>query len=139
VTVDVLAPFLDYEPGKVASNNDSLVLRAQYAGTSIQLEGDAEEAVENRMAEGAPSGASLLKVGHHGSTTSTRPEFLRALAPRWAVISCGRHNRFGHPRAEVLDELQAAGVRTFVTDINGASCFRLESSGVLPVSCRTDQ
>jgi competence protein ComEC len=138
VVVDVLAPFPDYEPGKAASNNDSLVLRAEYAGASMQLQGDAEAAVERRLAESGPLAASLLKVGHHGSTTSTQPEFLHAIAPRWAVISCGLHNRFGHPRAEVLDELQAAGVRTFVTDIDGASCFRLDAGGARPLSC-TDQ
>jgi competence protein ComEC len=68
----------------------------------------------------------LLKVGHHGSITSTRPEFLKRVAPQWAVISCGLHNRYGHPREEVLEELQEAHVRTFRTDIDGISCFRLD-------------
>ncbi len=50
----------------------------------------------------------------------------------WAVISCGIRNRYGHPRMEVLEELQAAGVRTFSTDINGATCFRLNGKSVVP-------
>ena len=58
--------------------------------------------------------------------TSTRPEFFTRVAPQWAVISCGLHNRYGHPREEVLEELQNARVKTFRTDINGASCFVLD-------------
>jgi competence protein ComEC len=76
--------------------------------------------------------STLLKVGHHGSLTSTRPEFLARVAPQWAVISCGIRNRYGHPRQEVLAELQAAQVRTFRTDINGASCFSLDGKAVAP-------
>jgi competence protein ComEC len=80
--------------------------------------------------------SNLLKVGHHGSMTSTRPEFLARVNPQWAVISCGLHNRYGHPRPEVLEELQAAKVRTFSTDINGITCFRLDGKSVAPeASC----
>jgi competence protein ComEC len=74
--------------------------------------------------------SSLLKVGHHGSATSTGPEFLARVAPKWAVISCGIRNRYGHPRKEILEELQASHVRTLSTDINGASCFELDGSNV---------
>jgi competence protein ComEC len=73
-----------------------------------------------------------LKVGHHGSVTSTRPEFLARVAPQFAVISCGLHNRYHHPRPEVLAELQAAKVRTYSTDINGAVCFQLDGKIVVP-------
>jgi competence protein ComEC len=76
--------------------------------------------------------STLLKVGHHGSITSTRPEFLARVAPQWAVISCGIRNRYGHPREEVLEELQAAKVRTYSTDINGAACFRLDGKTAAP-------
>jgi competence protein ComEC len=76
--------------------------------------------------------STLLKVGHHGSITSTRPEFLARVSPQWAVISCGLHNRYGHPRQEVLEALQAAHIRTFRTDINGATCFLLDGKSVAP-------
>jgi len=71
-------------------------------------------------------------VGHHGSITSTRPEFLARVAPQCAVISCGLRNRYGHPRPEVLKALEAARVRTFSTDINGASCFKLDGKTTTP-------
>ena len=84
--------------------------------------------------------STLLKVGHHGSVTSTRPEFLARVAPQWAVISCGLHNRYGHPRPEVLAELQQARVRTFSTDINGATCFRLDGKNAsVEGSCESDR
>ena len=123
--VSVLAPFRDYQPGAEPTNNDSLVLHVSYGATSVLLEGDAEAPIEQEMLAEPGLASTLLKVGHHGSITSTRPEFLARVHPEWAVISCGLHNRYGHPRTEVLQALQAAKVRTFSTDINGAVCFRL--------------
>jgi len=124
--VNVLAPFRDYVPGAEPANNDSLVLHMAYGETSVMLEGDAEAPIEQAMLAEPGLASTLLKVGHHGSITSTRPEFFARVAPQWAVISCGIRNRYGHPREEVLEELQAAHVRTFRTDINGMSCFVLD-------------
>ena len=128
--VEVLAPFRGYEPGAEPTNNDSLVLRVAYGATSMMLEGDAEAPIEEAMLKEADLQSTLLKVGHHGSITSTRPEFLARVEPEWAVISCGLHNRYGHPREEVLEELQEAHVRTLRTDWNGASCFVLDGRTV---------
>ena len=104
--VNVLAPFRDYQPGPEPMNNDSLVLHVQYGATSVMLEGDAEAPIEQAMLAEPGLESTLLKVGHHGSITSTRPDFLARVSPQWAVISCGLHNRYGHPREEVLEELQ---------------------------------
>ena len=128
--IAVLAPFRDYQPGPEPTNNDSMVMHMAFGGTSVMLEGDAEAPVEQAMLAEPGLQSTLLKVGHHGSVTSTRPEFLARVAPQWAVISCGLHNRYGHPRMEVLEELQAAGVRTLRTDISGAACFRLDGKTV---------
>jgi competence protein ComEC len=134
--INVLAPFSSYQPGPEPTNNDSLVLHVAYGATSVLLEGDAEAPVEQAMLAEQGLESTLLKVGHHGSSTSTRPEFLSRVAPQWAVISCGLHNRYGHPRQEVLEELQTAKVRTFRTDINGATCFRLDGKTTAPeASC----
>jgi competence protein ComEC len=130
--VTVLAPFRDYQPGPEPTNNDSLVMRVAYGATSVMLEGDAEAPIEQAMLAEPGLASNLLKVGHHGSITSTRPEFLARVAPQWAVISCGLRNRYGHPRMEVLQALEAARVRTFSTDINGASCFRLDGKTTTP-------
>jgi competence protein ComEC len=128
--VHVLAPFANYQPEAEPGNNDSLVLHVSYHATSVLLEGDAEAPIEQGMLAEQGLESTLLKVGHHGSVTSTRPEFLARVAPRWAVISCGLHNRYGHPREEVLAELQASHVRTLSTDIDGASCFELDGGNV---------
>jgi competence protein ComEC len=130
----VLAPNVDYRPGPQPANNDSLVLQARYRDTSILLAGDAEAPEEQRilgqsLAQGGIQ-STILKVGHHGSRTSTHAPFLSAVNPAWAVISCGRRNRFGHPREEVLAELQSAHVRTFRTDTEGATCLVLDGKTV---------
>jgi len=74
--------------------------------------------------------SDFLKVGHHGSRTSTTPDFLSAVAPSWAAISVGRRNFYGHPRPEVLAELQDAHVRTFRTDLLGLSTFYFDGASV---------
>lgn len=130
--VNVLAPMPGYQPGLEPANNDSLVLHITYGAASVMLEGDAEAPIEQAMLAEPGLQSTLLKVGHHGSVTSTRPEFLSRVAPQWAVISCGLRNRFHHPRQEVLEELQAAKVRTYRTDLNGAACFRLDGKAAAP-------
>jgi len=138
--IAVLAPFADYQPGAEAANNDSLVLHVAYGATSVLLEGDAEGPVEQAMLAEPGLPSTLLKVGHHGSVTSPGSEFLARVAPQWAVISCGLHNRYGHPRQEVLQALEAAKVRTYSTDINGAACFLLNGQTVTPdAACGWEQ
>jgi competence protein ComEC len=128
--IHVLAPFPGYQPGAEPTNNDSLVLHMGSGAASVLLEGDAEAPIEQGMLSESGLESTLLKVGHHGSITSTRPAFLSRVAPRWAVISCGLHNRYGHPRQEVLEELQSAHVRTFLTETEGAVCFTLDGKTV---------
>jgi competence protein ComEC len=128
--VAVLAPDASYRPGLLPSNNDSLVLRMQYGATSALLEGDAEAPSEQRMIAAGPLRSDLLKVGHHGSRTSTTPPFLAAVAPSFAVVSVGSRNLYGHPRREVLQELQSGHIRAYRTDTLGLSTFYLDGSGV---------
>ena len=138
--IAVLAPFPGYQPGVEPSNNDSLVLHAAWGASSVLLEGDVEAPIEDAMLPEPMLPSTLLKVGHHGSLTSTRPEFLARVSPQWAVISCGLRNRYGHPRQAVLEELQAARVRTYRTDVDGATCFRLDGKSVIPdPACATSQ
>jgi competence protein ComEC len=130
VTFHVLAPARDYHPGKTPVNNDSLVLRLSYGNTSALLEGDAEAPSEARMVANGNLHSNFLKVGHHGSKTSTTPAFLAAVSPSLSAISVGRRNFYGHPRHEVLEELQAAKVRTYRTDMAGMSSFYLDGKRV---------
>ncbi len=130
LTVTVLAPEPAYTNPGAPVNNDSLVLRLDYDRASVLLEGDAEAPSEAAMlANHRLAPVTLLKVGHHGSRTSTNPAFLAAVAPKDAVISVGRHNTFGHPRAEVLSRLEAAHIHTVRTDRAGAWTFLLTPDG----------
>jgi competence protein ComEC len=115
-----------------ATNNQSLVLLFEREGRRALLTGDAGAATESALlAKGRVPQADALKVGHHGSRGSTTPAFLAAVAPRAALLSCGRENRFGHPAPETLATLAAGRVRVFRTDL--LSDVRLELS---PASTR---
>jgi len=130
VRVRVLAPEPGYQPAATPGNNDSLVLQLRYGQTSALLEGDAEAPSEERMLARGDLHVDFLKVGHHGSRTSTTPDFLAAVAPSFAAISVGRRNFYGHPRHEVLEELQGAHVQTWRTDMDGMTTFYLDGSRV---------
>lgn len=119
----VLAPDLAVDG---TTNDESLVMRASYRNSSVLLPGDAERGEEYRIAGagvGQSAAATLLKVAHHGSKTSTTPELLAAVHPQLAVISVGLHNTYGHPRDEVLQRLQTAHIRTWRTDLHGGVSF----------------
>jgi competence protein ComEC len=130
--VEVLFPPQDWPVGLEPRNNDSMVLRASYGQTSVLLEGDAEKAVERRIARLHHPRAELLKVGHHGSNTSTTPEILQAVQPSFAVISLGFHDCFGFPKPAVLERLEAVKASIYRTDVNGAVTFYLDGRSVIP-------
>ncbi|PWL99016.1 MAG: competence protein ComE [Clostridiales bacterium] len=104
------------------ANNYSVVIRLDFGDTSFIFTGDAETASEEEMLAHFPASdfkCNVLKVGHHGSTTSTSDAFLAACDPSLAVISCGKDNSYGHPHGETLDKLEAAGIPVLRTDEEG--------------------
>ena len=126
----VLAPAPAYRNPHAPVNDDSLVLRVDYGQASVLLEGDAETPSERAMlASGEVHPVTLLKVGHHGSRTSTTPEFFAAAHPQMAVISVGKGNTFGHPRPEVIERLAEAHTRVYRTDRFGLTQFLLTRDG----------
>jgi competence protein ComEC len=100
-------------------NNASVVLRVRAGRWTALLTGDVERDAESLLAE-RDVRADILKVAHHGSRTSTTAAMLAAVRPRLALVSCGRHNMFGHPHADTLRVLGEAGVRVWRTDRSGA-------------------
>ncbi|HZD94385.1 MAG TPA: DNA internalization-related competence protein ComEC/Rec2, partial [Candidatus Sulfotelmatobacter sp.] len=126
--IRILSPPQDWKPRSQA-NDDSLVLLIDYDNTSALLAGDLERKMEQFVAGESPA-ADVLKVAHHGSNTSTTPEFLSAVRPRFAVISVGAHNLFGHPGQAVLKRLQEAHVQTYRTDTLGTVTFLLDGKKV---------
>jgi len=122
LTLEVLSPTSRPFGGNAPVNENSLVLRLAWGETSFLLTGDIEQRAEQRMLEldSVPE-STVLKVGHHGSTTSSSPEFLAAVTPMVTVVSVGEDNEFGHPHPEVLSRLKAyAGDdRVYLTSEHG--------------------
>jgi competence protein ComEC len=119
--VEVLAPCPAYSPDRGANDN-SFVVRLGYGDRAFLFVGDTEHETEAALLRSAAERlrADVLKVGHHGSRTSSTPAFIAAVAPREAVISVGCRNRFGHPYPSTLATLAAAGARVWRTDRDGA-------------------
>ena len=114
--VQILGPLHSAED----SNDNSIVLKVSFGATSFLFTGDAERAEEQDLLNaGVNLQSTVLKVGHHGSDTSTSYPFLRAVAPQYAVISVGAGNSYGHPTEAVLSRLRDAGVTAFRTDMQG--------------------
>jgi len=114
--VTVLAPLEDYED----TNNTSIVMRVVYGETSFLFTGDAEVLSEQAMLNsGRNLQSTVLKVGHHGSSTSTSDDFLRIVNPEYAVISCETGNTYGHPHQETMVKLHEAGIAVYRTDLQG--------------------
>lgn len=111
----------DLRAGGNEPNANSVVTRLDYGEFSMLLTGDAEEQTERErlIKSGANIRATVLKVGHHGSKYATSEDFLKRGEFKFAVISAGMDNRYGHPSQEVLDRLKAAGVRVYRTDFQG--------------------
>lgn len=121
VTLQFIGPSLPFIGGKNAINDNSIAFILAYKHFRMLFTGDAGTAAEARfLNEGVDLLADVLKVGHHGSGYSSSPEFIAAVHPRYAIISVGRHNMFGHPAPSTLERLQALGVRIYRTDHGGA-------------------
>ncbi|MBU0998938.1 MBL fold metallo-hydrolase [Patescibacteria group bacterium] len=120
VVIDILFP--DRDVSSWATNEGSVVARLSYGNTSIMLTGDATLKTEKIiLSENSKDQlkSTILKVGHHGSRTSSSGEFLKAIAPAYAIISDGKKNNFGHPHQETLDALAQISAQIFRTDLLG--------------------
>ncbi len=110
-------------------NNSSIVVKLVYGQNSFLLTGDAEMEVEKKLLANRDGlKADVLKVGHHGSNTSSMDIFLQAVQPSYAVIEVGENNSFGHPSPRVIKRLERRGIKIFRTDINGS--IKFTSDGV---------
>jgi competence protein ComEC len=120
VTVEVLAPGPDYLAESTPKNDDSLVIRLRFGSTSFLLTGDMEKKIERELAaEGLLRHDDVLKVGHHGSRTSSTSGLLDVERPEFGIISAGFDNTYGHPHPLTLDALQERKVAVFRTDQEG--------------------
>lgn len=113
---EILAPNGDYDD----LNNYSVVIRLTYGSTSYLFTGDAEKKSEKEILKlGEELDSDLLKVGHHGSSTSSSDDFFDEVSPKYCVIQCGVGNKYGHPHAETIEKIEAAGAKWYSSDRDG--------------------
>lgn len=129
--LEVFAPCPEPLP-LINANDNSFVFRISLGKFAALLTGDAEKDLEDRLVRerGDSLRADFLKVGHHGSRTSSNPAFLAAVGARDALISCGIRNRFGHPHAQAMSSLKEAGLRIFRTDRTGSLVWETDGETV---------
>ncbi len=126
-SVEIFSPAKEYEE----LNNNSIVLKVTYGDTSFLFTGDAEREAESDMLDGGfDLTADVLKVGHHGSNSSSSYPFLREVMPKYAVISCGRDNSYGHPHREPLSRLADVGAKVYRTDEQGHIIARSDGRSI---------
>jgi competence protein ComEC len=113
--------FPDRDVAGLSPNDGSIVMQLIYGETEILLTGDTTARIEEYLVslEGEALQSDVLKVAHHGSRTSTSPLFVAEVSPKYAVISNGKDNRYGHPHQETLDTLEKIGATVFRTDEYG--------------------
>lgn len=123
---DILMPFKSFVGASPKNVHDAMIVsKLHYGSSTVLLMGDAEKPVEYHLlfeflnSKFYILNSDILKVGHHGSKTSSTQEFLQAVSPKIAVISVGRQNRYGHPYQEVIDRLKNFGIKIFRTDQDG--------------------
>lgn len=116
VSAEFLSPAGDYYE---ELNDYSAVLKLTYGNKSFLFMGDAEILAEKEMIQKFDLKSDVLKLGHHGSGTSSHTEFLKAVSPEVAVISVGKNNDYGHPHKEVLKRIKNLGIKVYRTDLNG--------------------
>ena len=101
-------------------NNYSIVTKLTYGNNRFLFTGDAEKESENEMlSKGYDLSCDILKLGHHGSSTSTTNQFLTAASPSAAIISCGKDNDYGHPHQETMDKINSSHITVYRTDLDG--------------------
>lgn len=114
--VNILGPVGEFN----STNNMSVVCRIDFGEFRFLFMGDAENEAENAlMKNNADVKADFIKIGHHGSSSSSQPAFIKAVSPSYAVISCGVGNRYKHPHSETLSLLKSREIDYYRTDING--------------------
>ena len=119
--------FPDRDVSEWERNDGSIIMKLVYGENSIMLTGDATITTEQIILDKYPAeflDVDILKVGHHGSYTSTRDSFVKALSPKYALVSLGKDNTYGHPHIETMDTLNKLGAEILRTDLVGTIIFK---------------
>ena len=135
LVLEILFP--DQDPTDWETNTASIVARLTYGEGEFLLTGDSPVKIEKYLLslDGRRLQSDVLKAGHHGSKTSSAPEFLAAVAPKYTIISAGKNNRYGHPHVSVLESLQKIATRILRTDELGTIIFQTDGATLTLCPC----
>lgn len=134
LTVKVLHPAIGGSKGSNFHNNSSLVLHISYGKTAFLITGDIETRAEKELIANWDIECDVLKVPHHGSSSSSSKEFIQAADPTYGIISAGKDNSYGHPHYETLDTLDDEDIRIYRTDTDGNITFDVTADGIKDIS-----
>ncbi len=138
MNVNILYPFTPIVFSHELANNDSVVARLDYRGHSILTTGDMEEPIEDELIDRYKHGelnVDILKLGHHGSKTSSSAEFIKATTPKIAVASMGKDNSFHHPSPSVVTRIKELGIPFYKTAESGRITFDFFIDGTMKIIC----
>jgi len=123
--IDIIAPANDYY---VSTNNYSAVVKITYNDKSFLFMGDAENLSEDEITANVK--ADVIKIGHHGSSSSTSNEFLSKVSPSYAIISVGNNNDYGHPHEEIINLLNKSNIKVYRTDLSGTIIIKSDGYNI---------
>ena len=131
--IEVLFPDIHNEVSKNKINNNSLVFKLHYRNLSMLFTGDIEEETENVLVNlyKEELKSDILKVGHHGSKTSSTEEFIKHVKPKIALIGVGENNNFGHPNEDVIKRIESYGSKVYRTDDDGEIIIKITDKGLI--------
>ena len=131
--MEVLFPDINNQIFKNKINNNSLVFKLYYKNKSILFTGDIEEEAERVLINlyGQKLDSDILKVGHHGSKTSSIEDFINCVKPKIALIGVGKDNSFGHPNEEIIERLKDCGTKVYRTDLMGEIIIKINRRGLV--------
>lgn len=125
--LDILGPAAEFEE----NNNQSVVCKVTFGAKKFLFMGDAEKQAEAELlSKGLDLSADVIKVGHHGSDTSTTDKLLDAVKPRYAFVTCGAGNSYGHPDKSTLNKLKARNITAYRSDLNGTVVAATDGSQI---------
>lgn len=134
---EILWPKIDETITENPLNNNSIVAKMKYGSFSMLFTGDIEQEAEEKIVEEYNENelsATVLKIAHHGSSTSSTEEFIEKVKPQIALIGVGENNKFGHPADAIIERLNAYGVKSYRTDLHGEITLEVSKNGKIKIS-----
>ena len=142
IQFEILWPEINDIVAENVLNNNSIVAKFKYKKFSMLFTGDIEKIAEDKILSKYDKNtlnATVLKIAHHGSKTSSTEEFIKRVNPKISLIGVGKDNKFGHPAEEIVERLKSYGVKTYRTDLNGEITLKVTNKGNVKIYTKIDK